>query len=231
MKATRGILIKLLLCVMLFMAISPRKVVSASGGPVANDSSIVDNVSEVLQEGKDTAQDITSRMLWQGIKVLPYVGVVLFVIGIFVAIFSTRNKGNRRWGLKLAISEAIIVFLLYVGLILVYDFVYHDGVIQFASRPEQVDFYEKVYYDTVDRMKAEGQSFLFLGNDWINGVASAGRSVYMSVVALLVFVSICIGLVLRLVTKRDKSIRRFALAGLCIVSPLTLIVGAIFLCL
>lgn len=225
----RGILTKILLCMMLFVAFSPRDIVYATEDQVASEPAVMDEVREALQEGEATARNFTSDMLLQMIIFLPYVGVVLFVIGIFVAIFSTRNKGNRRWGLKLAITESIIVFLLYVVLVLVYDYVCYGRIVQFTSRPEQLDFFEKTYYDTVDRMKVEGQSFIFLGNDWINGVASAGRSVYMSVVALLVFASISIGIVLRFVTKRDKAIRRFALAGLCIASPLALVVGAIFL--
>ncbi len=225
----RGILTRILLCLMLFVAFSPRDIVYATEEQVASDPALMDGVRDALQEGEATVRNFTSDMLWQVIQFLPYVGVVLFVIGIFVAIFSTRNKGNRRWGLKLAITEAIIVFLLYIALILVYDFVCNEGTVQFTSRPAQENFYEKTYFDTVDRMKAEGQSFLFLGEDWIGGIASAGRSMYMSIFILLIFVSVSIGALLLLITKRDAAIRRFALAGLCIASPLTLIVGAVFL--
>lgn len=231
MRAWKSIFIKLLFCVMLFTAISPRYYVSAAEIPVAGDSAIVQETVEVITEGGEAAANFTAKIVWQMITFLPYVGVVLFVVGIFIAIFSTRNKGNRRWGLKMAIMEAVIVFIMYIALILVYDYVCLDRTVQLSSRPEQQDFYEKTYYDTVDRMKVEGQSFLFLGRDWINGVASAGRSTYMSVVALLIYASISIGVLLLLITKMDKSIRRFALAGLCIASPLTLIVGAIFLSL
>ncbi len=225
----KGVLTKILLCVMLFVAVLPREYAFATEEQAAGSSAIFDDVSDALQEGETAARDITTDILWRTINYLPYVGVVLFVIGIFVAIFSTRNKGNRRWGLKLAITEAIIVFMLYIGLMLVYDFVYNEGVVQFTSRPAQQNFYEKTYFDTVERMKVEGQSFLFLGKDWIDGVASAGRSMYMSIFILLMFVSISVGVILLLVTKRDAAIRRFALAGLCIASPLTLIVGAVFL--
>lgn len=225
----KGVLTKIILCVMLFVAVLPREYAFAAEEQAADSSTIFDNVSDTLQEGETAARDITTDILWRTINFLPYVGVVLFVIGIFVAIFSTRNKGNRRWGLKLAITEAIIVFMLYIGLMLVYDFVYNEGVVQFTSRPAQQNFYEKTYFDTVERMKVEGQSFLFLGKDWIEGIATAGRSMYMSIFILLMFVSISVGIILLLVTKRDAAIRRFALAGLCIASPLTLIVGAIFL--
>lgn len=229
----KGILTKIISCLILFIALSSRNIVYAAEEQVTSENklAVLDEVHDALQEGGATVRNFISDILWLVITFLPYVGVTLFLVGIFVAIFSIRNKGNRRWGLKLAITMTVLTFLLYIVLILAYDFVCNAGTVQFTSRPgqEKENFCEKIYFDTVEKMKVEGQSFLFLGKDWISGMASAGRSVYMSIFILLIFVSVSVGMILLLVTKRDVAIRRFALAGLCIASPLTLIVGAIFL--
>ena len=230
MKAKRSIILRIFLCVVLFIAVSQDVVVAkAAAEQTAEESATVAEEVGVLKDGEAKAKNLTAVGLKQIIKVVPYVGVVLFIVGILVAVFSTRNKGNRRWGLKLAISETIITYILYIALTLVYDFAYNDGPVRLSSRPEQEAFYEKAYYDTVDGMKEEGQSFLFLGEDWLEGAAVASRRMYVSIVGALVFVSISAGVLLLIVTKRDKAIRRFAFAGMCIATPVTLVIGYLFL--
>jgi len=224
MRAIKTLVTALFLSMAASVAVLPGTVAMAQETQVSETASSFD----VLYGGTQFASDTTVAALRQIIKVVPYVGVVLFVVGIFVAIFSTRNKGHRRWGLKMAISEAIIMYVLYIALILTHDYVCLDKTVQFSSQPAQMDFYEKTYYDAMAGIIADGQSFLFLSNDWVNGVAVAGRGMYVSIVGLLVFASISIGALLVLITKRERAIRRFALAGLCIVSPITLEIGYLF---
>lgn len=199
---------------------------------VGEDSSAVQQIEQIgniAKEGGEKASELTLSALRQMIRIVPYVGVILFLVGVFLAVFSTRNKGNRRFGIKMAVTEAIIVYVVYIGLILMYDFAYNKGVIQFASQPINAERYEKVYFDVLQSLKNDGESFLFLGADWISGLAVAGRRMYVSVVELLMYVSVSAGILVFFVTKRDKPIRRFAIAGMCIVIPVALFVGYRFL--
>lgn len=184
---------------------------------------------EALKTGESQAREITIVMLEKAIKIIPYIGVILFVLGIFVAVFSTRNKGNRRWGVKAAVTEAIIAYFLYISMILIYDFMYHDWNIGLLGRPENVSFYGNIYYNTLERLRMDGQRYVFLEKGWQDGFVDAGRRMYMSVVWLLSFASIGVGILLLVVTKREKGFRRFAFAGMCIAIPAALMVGYQFL--
>lgn len=201
----------------------------AAGELISEESPLVMEELDVLKTGETQANALTLEILEQGIKVIPFVGVILFLIGVGVAVFSTRNKGNRRWGIKLAVTQTVISYILYIAMILAYDFAFHDGVVGFVSWPEQMSFYEKVYYDTIIGLENDGQRFLFLEEDWSGSVTIAARRMYESIVGLLVFVSIGVGCLLFVVTKRERAIRRFALAGMCIAIPAALVVGYQFL--
>lgn len=190
---------------------------------------VTDKAGTTLKEGGTKIKDMVAAGLGKAVSAVPYAGIIAFLVGIFIAVFSTRNKGNRRYGLKLAVAAVVISYILYVALTLIGDYICHDGPVRFASRPERESFYEKAYYDTVEELGKENQGFLFLGKGWISDMLAACRKVYISIADLLVYVSISTGVLLLFITKRDKAIRRFALGGLCIVSPVTLMAGYLFL--
>lgn len=189
----------------------------------------IEQIGNTAEEGGKQAKNLTLSALAQMIRIVPYIGIVLFLVGIFLAVFSTRNKGNRRMGIKMAVTEAVIVYVVYIALVLTYDLAYGNGIVQFASRPIQADRYEEVYFNVLQDLKNDGESFLFLGADWISSLAVAGRRMYVSVVWLLIYACVSAGLLIFFVTKRDKAIRRFAVVGLCIILPTALFIGYQFL--
>jgi len=193
------------------------------------DSSLASGVIDGMRDVGENIQNIGANGLRQIIGLIPFIGVVLFLIGVAVAVFSVRNKGNRRWGLKLAISEAIITYLLFIAFTLVYDIAYKRYPVRYTSRPKQETIYENAYYNAVDELKEEGRGFLFFERGWMKKSVVAGRKMYTSVAPWLAFVSFSSGVLLFILTKRDVAIRRLAVAGMCVVVPVALMVGYRFL--
>lgn len=215
------------ICILLIVSL-PKHIVMA-GEQVSEEIDVIDGMLGKLNEGEVKVKDIERTILEKLIRFLPYIGVILFVIGIFVAVFSIRNKGNRRWGIKLAVTEAIIVYFLYISMTFAYDFFFQKNVIGLLERPGTLSVYGRIYYNTLERLYMEGQQFVFLGEGWQDDFVNAIRRMYMSIVGLLSFASIGIGVLLLVVNKREKGFRRFAFAGMCIAIPAALIVGYQFL--
>lgn len=162
-------------------------------------------------------------------SLIPILGLALFLLGIIVAVFSVRNKGSRRWGIKLAVSEVVITYFLYVGLTLVCDILLNHCAVEYTSRPEQTTVSEEVYYDVMDELKDGEQDFLFFKDGWTEKMAKAGRKTYLDVAFTFAFVSISCGALLFFITKRNAAIRRLAIAGMCVVIPAALFIGYRFL--
>lgn len=215
------------ICILLLVSL-PKRV--AMAGEYASEKDVVLNQEiEMLKTLGEQAEDVGYVVLEKGIQILPYIGVVLCVFGVFVAVFSIRNKGNRRWGIKLAVTVVIVVYFLYISMLLLYDFVVHMGVIGLLERPEQPSVYENIYYNVLDRLRIDGQQFVLFEEGWQDDFVISVRQMYADIVGLLSFVSIGIGSLLLVVNKREKGFRRFAFAGMCVVIPATLMVGYQFL--
>lgn len=183
------------------------------------------SVGETVGDAAETVRKGGLDILRQVIGFLPLVGVTLFLFGVVVAVFSVRNKGNKRWGIKLAVTEVLIVYLLYIGFTLAYDFLYKRYPVKMTSRPEQTNVYEDVYYGAVEELREKGQNFLLFEHGWLGKATVAGRKAYTDVALLFAFVSFSSGILLFVLTKRDLAIRRLALVGMCVVVPAALIIG------
>ena len=198
------------------------------GGNVAAPEDITESekaVVDVLQETTEQSQRILDVAVQKGIVFLPYLGIVLFILGIVVAVFSTKNKGWRRWGVRFAVIEAVIIFLLYTALVLANDYYIAFKPIGYATRSEEPDRYELIYHDTVEELKENNQDFLLLKPGSLLSAADIGRALYVQYAGFFAFVCVSVGLLFVILTKRDRIFARWAFGGMCIVIPVVLFVG------
>lgn len=254
MKAKKRIKLQFFICVLaMLVSVAMGSVCRVRADDSTENIEITDDVGELAEESEAAEDDGASNLIESGkeilgngvdaiesgaaqignlglagvrkvIQLIPFIGVGLFLVGIVVAVFSTRNKGNKRWGLKLAITEVILTYVLYVVIILIYDFALRRYPVMETKRPAEQSVYDKIYYDVIDEMKADQEEFILLKKGWTNKAIVAGRRVVSSVAVVLIFSSLSVGVLLLIVTRTDRATRRFALAGMCIVLPVTLIV-------
>lgn len=160
---------------------------------------------------------------------MPYIGGVGFTVGVLVAVFAIRNKSWRRWGVRVAVIFSMGAFVLYIALALMHD-LYSLGLdASIAEEPAEMDIYEAIYYQSLERLESEGLHFIY-GCDsedaaWYERGMDASRSLYGSIYVSLAFVSVQIGLLLAFISKGDRALRAWSAIGLCVVVPAALIIG------
>lgn len=162
-------------------------------------------------------------------QMMPYIGGAGFTVGVLVAVFAIRNKSWRRWGVRVATIFSIGAFVAYVALALMHD-LYSLGLdASIAEKPAEMDAYEAIYYQSLERLESEGLHFVY-GCDsedvaWYKRGMDASRSLYGSIYLPVAFVSVQIGLLFAFISKGDRALRAWSAIGLCIVVPAALIIG------
>ncbi len=181
--------------------------------------------SQTVSEVKDDVESAEGEYLRNIIRWIPVVGAALFVLGVLVAVLSSKSNEWRKWGIRVAAIESIIAFVIYLVACISYDKYYHvDGVTNPASQ-YYVDRYQELIAnvrgisDVYTAARAEGKgaivSFLQLFS-------------YFFKTAVIPLVVICIGsgLMVCLMAQGKKNVQRWAIVGLCVVAPIAIIVGA-----
>lgn len=165
-----------------------------------------------------------ANVLEKVIPVIPYVGVALTLLGIVVAVFSVRNKNNRRWGIRVAIIFSILSFLFYVALSVVHD-MYCLGLDSGIRYSDTKEFYSVVYESAIERMIDNDLHFLLFTDEWYLDAFRSLQNLYLRTAFYYALVSFQVGFVLFIVAKRDRSLKRWSLLGLCFIIPLALFIG------
>lgn len=192
---------------------------------ISGDSLTDNNMFDVYYEAEEESWYTLGGFLLKLREIMPYLGIALFVLGIVLFVFSTKNKGMKRFGIRMAIIEAVVTFGIYITVSLVYDHQCTDIAFGIEEKGEVVGRYEAVYYENLVALQDAGQNFVLMQDKWHHDAATAGRKYYMSAVPLFVFVSIGVGILFFLITKRDKTFRWWSIVGMCIILPAVLTIG------
>lgn len=181
---------------------------------------------EPFREAEEQAQGTLGIILQKAIKIIPYIGIVMFVIGLIIGVLSTKNKGMRRYGIRFGILGASLMFILYVGFAIYYDFQCTDEPLQIAQKREEITEHERIYFDNIEQLDTEGLSFILFSHEkWYHDAALAGRRYYTEAALLFGGISVGLGILFCLVTRRDRNFFRWSLVGMCVVVPLVLVIG------
>lgn len=183
-------------------------------GLVNNDE---DTVNSIVRKGMETLEKV--------IYYIPFVGIGVFLVGAFIAIFSILNKSNRRWGIRMAVVTSIALYAAYIFIILIYDVNFIGKQPAAVIRPENLDHYGEVYFDVweevLDAERLAGLADKTLSTD----VISILRLFYQESAMDVGVVVFGLGLLLSIIMKRNPVLKKWAGIVLCVVVPIVLYVG------
>ena len=185
-------------------------------------------VDKLMDADGDTLDQIingSTAIFNEVLYYLPYVGIGFFVLGAFIAMFSIKNKSNRRWGIRMAIVTSIVMFLAYVFIIVLYDYNFKGLRGEEILRPENLDHYGELYFDVYEEVldveRAAGIAEKVLSRN-VFGILTYFYVESASYVGIAVF---GLGLLLFSISKKNGIVRKWAGVCLCFVVPLILYIG------
>ena len=162
-------------------------------------------------------------------RIMPYIGVAGLIVGAVIAVLSIRNKGWRRWGVRVAAILSTGAFLFYICLCLVHDLYSLKLTAAIAEMPADMDSYNMTYYQTLERLDDDALHFVFgagAGDTvWYRLAGNASKVLYNNIYYSLAFVSVQMGLLFALISKGDRALRTWSVFGLCIIIPAALLIG------
>lgn len=167
----------------------------------------------------------SSEILNKILFYLPYIGIGFFILGASIAMFSVKNKANRRWGIRMAVVTSVAMFFAYILLVMLYDYSFKGLKAEEMVRPENLDYYGELYFDVYEDI---------LDVERVAGIAD--KTLSKNIIAVLMFfyvesaphVGIAVfglGILLSIISKRNVVIKKWAGVGLCVVVPLILYLG------
>jgi len=169
----------------------------------------------------DSSASVFEKILFY----MPYVGIGFFVLGAFIALLSIKNKANRRWGIRMAVVVPLVTFFIYIIITLIYDHYFRGVKVEELVRPEQLDYYGRIYFDVYEEVlnleKLAGIADKMLTKNVLNILVHFYAENAMHV-GIAVF---GLGLLLCVLSRRNGVIRRWAGVCLCIIVPLILYLG------
>lgn len=168
----------------------------------------------------DTGEKVLSTCL----KYIPVFGIGVFVLGMIIAMFSIKNNSNRRWGLRMGIISSLVLYLIYVLLAVLYDYVYKDAPLQELVRPENLDFYGSVYFDTVERILHLQQMAGFAQETLSKNVFAVLTDFYLNSAVDISVAVVVLCLILSALSRGNPPLRRWARV-LCVIVPVLLYFG------
>lgn len=156
------------------------------------------------------------------LRYIPIVGYVGVLIGLFIFVFSRKNKGARRWGVRLMILVPTFMFVAYLVVAILYDRLLRKaGVV--ISVTERQDFLKDVYVYVASNREP---LFRITGLDAIKNIFSNAVQniveMYKATAFDFILVSVSMGIIVTLVSKRYKEVRLWATVCLCGVLPVIL---------
>lgn len=185
----------------------------------------VDNLMDADEDTIDQIISGSTAIFNEVLYYLPYVGIGFFVLGAFIAMFSIKNKSNRRWGIRMAVVTSIVMFLGYIFIIVMYDYNFRGLRAEEIIRPEYLDYYGELYFDVYEEVlsveRAAGIADKVLSRN-LFGILIYFYAESASYVGIAVF---GLGLLLFLISKKNGIVRKWAGVCLCFVVPLILYIG------
>jgi len=193
---------------------------NAQNGLTTTVEKIVSSDKDIVDRIVDDSTAAIGRILYY----LPYIGIGFFVIGAFIALFSIKNKANRRWGIRMAIVVSVVMFFAYILITLIYEYNFRGMKAEELVKPEQLDYYGELYFAVYEKV---------LRVEQIVGIADKVLSKNIPAILVCFYaenaehVGISVfglGLLLWILSKRNKVNRRWAVC-LCFIVPLILYIG------
>lgn len=198
---------------------------SYASGVTVGLSTTVEGLVNNEEEAVNSVVRLGMLTLEKIIHYIPYIGIGIFLIGVAISVISIINKGNRRWGIRMAIVTSIVLYLAYIFLILLYDINFMGRKPTEVIRPESLDYYGEVYFDVWEEV---------LNAERLAGLAD--KTLSKDVIAILVnfyqesafdigIVTFGFGLLLSIIMRRNLVLKKWARLVLCIVVPIVLYAG------
>ena len=220
----------MLLCLSFFLL--PLTVTYASQSDVAEKQGeqFDDLVAQIKGEGPGPEVGEAGDILKSGAGVLftallryiPVVGYIGLLVGLIISVFSRKNKGARRWGVRIMILLPVLMFVAYLVVAIMYDrLLLKAGVV--VSVTDRQDFLRNVYvYVAANReplFRITGlDTFKTLVRDAVQNIVD----MYKATAFDFILVSISMGIIVTLVSKRYREVRLWAMVCLCCVLPAVL---------
>ena len=220
----------MLLCLSLFLF--PQTVSHASQSDVTNEQGERfdglmaqirgEGLGLEIGEAEDILKSGTGALFTALLRYIPVVGYIGLLVGILISVFSRKNKGARRWGVRIMILLPVIMFVAYLVVAILYDRLLRKaGVV--VSVTERQDFLRNVYvYVAANReplFRITGlDTFKTLVGDAVRNIVN----MYKATAFDFILVSISMGILVTLVSKRYREVRLWAMVCLCFVLPVVL---------
>ena len=194
----------------------------------SEDDSSVNEMEKVLTGDSKTGSafhKLGKKFLEKLIYYIPFVGVGIFLIGAGISAASLINKGNRRWGIRMAVLTSIGLFIAYILLILLYDSQFIGIKPTEVVRPEVLDHYGMVYFNVLDKVldaqRLSGLADKVLSRDIFSVLVKFYEESAFDI-GIVVF---GFGLLVSIIMKRSPIVKRWARIVLCVIVPIVLYAG------
>ena len=158
---------------------------------------------------------------------IPFIGIGIFIFGACIAIFSIVNKGNRRWGVRMAVVTSIALFFTYIGIIVVYDTYVIGKKPEIVVRPELsgLDHYGEVYFNVLEEL-LELEKKVGLADKMLSrNIPELLVNFYKESAFDIGIVVFGLGFLLAVIVKKNVPLKKWARIILCVVMPIILYAG------
>lgn len=225
--------IKKILCLGMLLCLSlllfPQTVSYASESDVVKEQGdqFDDLIAQIKGEGlgsevggvDDVVKSGAGALFSALLRYIPIVGYIGFLVGLLFFVFSRKNKGARRWGVRIMILLPVLMFAMYLVVAIMYDrLLAKAGVV--VSVTERQDFLRNVYVSVAAN---RAPLFRITGLETVKNLVSDAVlnivDMYKATAFDFILVSIMMGIIVTMVSKRYKEVRLWAMVCLCCVLP------------